>query len=245
VIKQSQEIMNFLAFTDRITDSHLNVIWSSAQLKHCSKPIMNLLMSLHKHLSVNSIKYLASLIAKLDLIQHTEQTLLLSGLLTKTIWSIAFDGCNKKNTKESTSKDSKSIGLQLKPSPPPANLHSPGNKLSKKQTLHYRNLLKEKQLKMKIFNYQKANKKALMSDKIKQLQQRQSNNSCNTDETSGENAESYHARVNNESDYLDEFSTNVSSTSSSENEAGKQTLRKKSKTIAYDAIDNYYKAGNA
>jgi len=93
---------------------------------------------------------------------------------------------------------------------------------------------------MKIFNYQKANKKALMSDKIKQ---RQSNNSCNTDETSGENAESYHARVNNESDYLDEFSTNVSSTSSSENEAGKQTSRKKSKTIAYDANDNYYKAG--
>ncbi len=82
-----------------------------------------------------------------------------------------------------------------------------------------------------------------MSDKIKQLQQRQSNNSCNTDETSGENAESYHARVNNESDYLDEFSTNVSSTSSSENEAGKQTLRKKSKIIAYNAVDIHYKAG--
>jgi ubiquitin carboxyl-terminal hydrolase 34 len=32
VIKRSQDIMNFLAFTNRLTDKHLDVIWTSAQV---------------------------------------------------------------------------------------------------------------------------------------------------------------------------------------------------------------------
>ena len=33
VIKQSQDIVNFLAFTNRLKETHLDVIWSSAQVK--------------------------------------------------------------------------------------------------------------------------------------------------------------------------------------------------------------------
>jgi hypothetical protein len=33
VIKQSQEIVNFLAFSNRLRESHLDVIWSAAQVK--------------------------------------------------------------------------------------------------------------------------------------------------------------------------------------------------------------------
>ena len=32
VIKRSQDIMNFLAFSNRLTDKHLDVIWTSAQV---------------------------------------------------------------------------------------------------------------------------------------------------------------------------------------------------------------------
>lgn len=91
VVKRSQEIVNFLAFTNRLNEKHLECIWSSAQLKHCSKPVMDTLMSLHKHLNVDSIQYLSGLIAKLDLSQHNEQTLLLSALLTKNLWLLILD----------------------------------------------------------------------------------------------------------------------------------------------------------
>ena len=91
VIKRSQEIVNFLALTNRLNERHLDAIWSSAQLKHCSKPVMDTLMSLHKHLNVDSIQYLAGLIGKLDLSQQSEQTLLLSALLTKNLWLLILD----------------------------------------------------------------------------------------------------------------------------------------------------------
>jgi len=226
--------MNFLAFTNRISDSHLDIIWTSAQLKHCSKPIMNMLMSLHKHLNIDSIKYLASLIAKLELIQHTEQTLLLSALLTKTIWFIVFDS---KNKNKNQTANNKSIGLQLKASPPPDNLHSP-RKFSRKQTLRYKNLLKEKQLKIKMLNYHKSNKKALISDRIKRSESKPDTNisQINNDETSAQNLDTFRVGVNNNSDFLDEISTNNSSTNSSENEAPEtqskqQGYSKKSKQI--------------
>ena len=32
VIKRSQDIVNFLAFTNRISEKHLDIIWSSAQV---------------------------------------------------------------------------------------------------------------------------------------------------------------------------------------------------------------------
>lgn len=142
--------MNFLAFTNRLSENHLSVIWTSAQLKHCSKPVMDMLMSLHKHLDITSIKYLSGLIAKLELTQHTEQTLLLSALLTKSIWSTMLDTRQIKRNKKLTRPDL--IGN--------ANL-SNGNTSSarrngNKQSQHYRSLLKEKELKIKMLKYQKS-----------------------------------------------------------------------------------------
>jgi ubiquitin carboxyl-terminal hydrolase 34 len=32
VIKRSQDIINFLAFTNRLNENHLNAIWTSAQV---------------------------------------------------------------------------------------------------------------------------------------------------------------------------------------------------------------------
>lgn len=32
VVKRSQDIMNFLAFTNQISEKHLDIIWSSAQV---------------------------------------------------------------------------------------------------------------------------------------------------------------------------------------------------------------------
>jgi hypothetical protein len=92
--------MNFLAITNRLNENHLTAIWSSAQLKHCSKPVMDMLMSLHKHLNITSIKYLSELVAKLELTQHTEQTLLLSALLTKSIWFAMLDTRHVKRAKQ-------------------------------------------------------------------------------------------------------------------------------------------------
>lgn len=39
IIKQSQVILNYLAFEGRLTNSHIEVIWSAAQLKHCSRQV--------------------------------------------------------------------------------------------------------------------------------------------------------------------------------------------------------------
>lgn len=75
VVKRSQGIVNFLAFTNRLTEKHLDVIWTLAQLKHCSKPVMETLISLIKRLSIDSIKYLSKLIAKMDINKQNEQTL--------------------------------------------------------------------------------------------------------------------------------------------------------------------------
>jgi hypothetical protein len=107
VIKRSQDIMNFLAFTNRINSHHLDIIWSSGQLKHCSKTVMDTLMSLHKHLSVNSNQYLSKLISQLNVSQQTEQTLLLSSLLTKNLWAIMLNMENSAKNQKNISVNSK------------------------------------------------------------------------------------------------------------------------------------------
>jgi ubiquitin carboxyl-terminal hydrolase 34 len=95
VIKRSQDILNFLAYTNRINDKHLDIIWQAAQLKHCSKPVLDMLIALHKHLYPEQLQYLNRLIFQMDLSLHNEQTLHLSACLTKFLWSTMIDIQNK------------------------------------------------------------------------------------------------------------------------------------------------------
>nr|XP_023025188.1 ubiquitin carboxyl-terminal hydrolase puf [Leptinotarsa decemlineata] len=87
VIKQSHIILNFLAMEGRITCEHMDVIWAAAQLKHCSKPVHDLLPGLVKHLAAAPTLHLYSLLTKLEPKDHTEQTLYLASALIKAIWS--------------------------------------------------------------------------------------------------------------------------------------------------------------
>jgi hypothetical protein len=43
VIKRSQDIVNFLAFTNRISEKHLDIIWSSAQVNTFKKNVTSYL----------------------------------------------------------------------------------------------------------------------------------------------------------------------------------------------------------
>lgn len=87
VIKQSHIILNFLAMEGRITCEHMDVIWAAAQLKHCSKPVHDLLPGLVKHLAAAPTLHLYSLLTKLEPKDHTEQTLYLASALIKALWS--------------------------------------------------------------------------------------------------------------------------------------------------------------
>ncbi|XP_066257421.1 ubiquitin carboxyl-terminal hydrolase puf [Euwallacea similis] len=87
VIKQSHIILNFLAMEGRITCEHMDVIWAAAQLKHCAKPVHDLLPGLVKHLATGPTLHLYNLITKLEPKEHTEQTLYLASALIKAIWS--------------------------------------------------------------------------------------------------------------------------------------------------------------
>ncbi|CAH1163705.1 unnamed protein product [Phaedon cochleariae] len=87
VIKQSHIILNFLAMEGRITCEHMDVIWAAAQLKHCSKPVHDLLPGLVKHLAAAPTLHLYSLLTKLEPKDHSEQTLYLASALIKALWS--------------------------------------------------------------------------------------------------------------------------------------------------------------
>ncbi|KAI4467227.1 ubiquitin carboxyl-terminal hydrolase [Holotrichia oblita] len=87
VIKQSHIILNFLAMEGRITCEHMDIIWAAAQLKHCAKPVHDLLPGLVKHLSASPALHLYSLLVKLEPKEHTEQTLFLASALIKFIWT--------------------------------------------------------------------------------------------------------------------------------------------------------------
>lgn len=71
----------------RITCEHMDIIWAAAQLKHCSKPVHDLLPGLVKHLAASPTLHLYSLLTKLEPKEHTEQTLYLASALIKAIWS--------------------------------------------------------------------------------------------------------------------------------------------------------------
>lgn len=73
VIKQSHVVLNFLAVENQITEDHINLIWQATHLKHCSKPIYDILPSLVKNLSPEPALHLYTLLCKLDPKEHTEQ----------------------------------------------------------------------------------------------------------------------------------------------------------------------------
>ena len=87
VIKQSHIILNFLAMEGKITNNHLDCIWQSAQLKHCSKQVHDLLPPLIKNLEAGPVLHLYDLVQKLPVKEHTEQTIYLSQVLQKFIWT--------------------------------------------------------------------------------------------------------------------------------------------------------------
>lgn len=48
VIKQSHIVLSFLAMEGKITSSDMDTIWQAAQLKHCARPVYDLLAPLVK-----------------------------------------------------------------------------------------------------------------------------------------------------------------------------------------------------
>ena len=78
VIKQSHIILNFLAMEGKVTNSHLDSIWQSAQLKHCSKQVHDLLPPLIKNLEAGPVLHLYDLVKKLPVREHTEQSIYLA-----------------------------------------------------------------------------------------------------------------------------------------------------------------------
>lgn len=87
IIKQSHIVLNFLAVENHITEEHISLIWQASQLKHCSKPIYDILPSLVKNLAPKPASYLYSLLCKLDPKEHTEQSIYIISALTKLIWT--------------------------------------------------------------------------------------------------------------------------------------------------------------
>ncbi|EAT35899.1 AAEL011975-PA, partial [Aedes aegypti] len=87
VIKQSHIVLNFLAVENQITEEHITLIWQAAQLKHCSKPIYDILPSLVKNLAPRPASHLYSLLSRLDPKEHTEQSIYIASALTKLIWA--------------------------------------------------------------------------------------------------------------------------------------------------------------
>ena len=78
VIKQSHIILNFLAMEGKITNSQLDSIWQSAQLKHCSKQVHDILPPLIKNLEAGPVLHLYDLVKKLPVKDHTEQSIYLA-----------------------------------------------------------------------------------------------------------------------------------------------------------------------
>lgn len=87
VIKQSHIVLNFLAVENQISEEHITLIWQAAQLKHCSKPIYDILPSLVKNLAPRPASHLYSLLSRLDPKEHTEQSIYIASALTKLIWA--------------------------------------------------------------------------------------------------------------------------------------------------------------
>lgn len=92
VIKQSHIVLSFLAMEGRITSSDMDTMWQAAQLKHCARPVYDLLAPLVKHLAPTPVLHLYSLLGKLEPKDHTEQSLFLASALIKFIWTSGGPG---------------------------------------------------------------------------------------------------------------------------------------------------------
>lgn len=87
VIKQSHIILSFLAMEGSISSMDMDIMWQAAQLKHCARPVYDLLAPLVKHLAPTPVLHLYSLLGKLEPKEHTEQSLFLVSALIKFIWT--------------------------------------------------------------------------------------------------------------------------------------------------------------
>lgn len=87
LIKQSQLILNLLAMEGKITSEHIDCVWASSQLKHCSKQVYDILIPLIKNLDVHPVQHLLRLVSALEPTSHTESTLYLASALIKCIWN--------------------------------------------------------------------------------------------------------------------------------------------------------------
>ena len=63
------------------------------QLKHISRYVMDILIALAKTMDLISVQYLLKQIASIPITHYSKQTLLLSSLLTRNIWTAGLSGC--------------------------------------------------------------------------------------------------------------------------------------------------------
>lgn len=87
LLLQAHVVLNFLAVENQITEEDIKLIWQATQLKHCAKPIFDILPSLVKNLAPRPAMHLYSLLCRLDPKEHTEQSIYIASALTKLIWS--------------------------------------------------------------------------------------------------------------------------------------------------------------
>lgn len=87
IIKQSQLILNLLAVEGKITNDHIDCIWASSQLKHCSKQVYDILIPLIKNLELQPVQHLLKLVSGLEPTAHNESTLYLASALVKCVWN--------------------------------------------------------------------------------------------------------------------------------------------------------------
>ncbi|XP_022096710.1 ubiquitin carboxyl-terminal hydrolase 34-like [Acanthaster planci] len=90
IIKQCQIILNFLAAEGALTTKHIDIIWAATQLKHSGRYVHDLFPHLIKHLEAGPLFHLLKLVSRLHPSEHTEQTLYLSQVITKCIWTSAI-----------------------------------------------------------------------------------------------------------------------------------------------------------
>ncbi|XP_033629048.1 ubiquitin carboxyl-terminal hydrolase 34-like isoform X1 [Asterias rubens] len=89
IIKQCQIILNFLAAEGALTTKHIDTIWAATQLKHSGRYVHDLFPHLIKNLEAGPLFHLLKLVSRLHPAEHTEQTLYLSQVITKCIWTSA------------------------------------------------------------------------------------------------------------------------------------------------------------
>ena len=73
--------------------------------------MLELLISLTKHMDLASIQYLLALVGKLAVGSHTKQTLLLASLLTRRVWSATLNGSARKRIERRIPEPTSASGI--------------------------------------------------------------------------------------------------------------------------------------